>query len=51
MVAYIQLTNVAFFAQLGWQPVGDPAPYVGVMHQQMAIPLSAPTSPASATTP
>ena len=51
MVAYIQLTNVSFFIRLGWQPVGDPAPYVGVMHQQMAIPLSAPKSPASAANP
>lgn len=39
MIAYIQLPNVAFFSWLGWHPVGQPAPYVGVMHQQMAIPL------------
>jgi putative N-acetyltransferase (TIGR04045 family) len=40
MVAHIQLPNVAFFTRLGWHPVGEPAPYVGVVHQQMAIPLS-----------
>ncbi len=39
MIAYIQLPNVRFFRALGWQPVGEPAPYVGVIHQQMAIPL------------
>lgn len=39
MIAYIQLPNVAFFTWLGWHPVGAPAPYVGVTHQQMAIPL------------
>jgi putative N-acetyltransferase (TIGR04045 family) len=42
MVAYIQPANVSFFARLGWLPVADPAPYVGVMHQQMAIPLAPP---------
>jgi len=40
MAAYIQLTNVSFFERLGWQPVGNPAPYVGVIHQRMEIPLS-----------
>jgi putative N-acetyltransferase (TIGR04045 family) len=39
MIAYIQLPNVRFFRALGWAPVGEPAPYVGVMHQQMAIAL------------
>jgi hypothetical protein len=39
MVAYIQLPNVHFFTALGWEPTGEPAPYVGVMHQQMAIAL------------
>ena len=39
MAAYIQLPNVSFFERLGWQPVGDPAPYVGVIHQRMEIPL------------
>jgi putative N-acetyltransferase (TIGR04045 family) len=42
MIAWIQLPNVALFTRLGWQPVGEPAPYVGVMHQQMAIPLAPP---------
>jgi putative N-acetyltransferase (TIGR04045 family) len=42
MVAYIQPANVSFFARLGWQPAGHPTPYVGVLHQQMAIPLSPP---------
>ena len=42
MVAHIQPANVSFFARLGWQPVGDPALYIGVMHQQMAIALSPP---------
>jgi putative N-acetyltransferase (TIGR04045 family) len=42
MVAYIQPANVSFFARLGWLPVADPAPYIGVMHQQMAIPLAPP---------
>jgi putative N-acetyltransferase (TIGR04045 family) len=39
MIAHIQLPNVAFFRRLGWEPVGEPAPYVGVVHQQMAIGL------------
>jgi putative N-acetyltransferase (TIGR04045 family) len=42
MVAHIQLANVSFFVRLGWHAVGDPVPYVGVVHQQMAIPLSPP---------
>lgn len=40
MIAYIQLPNVRFFTALGWQPIGEPAPYVGVMHQQMVIALA-----------
>jgi putative N-acetyltransferase (TIGR04045 family) len=40
MLAHIQLPNVRFFAALGWQPIGEPAPYVGVVHQQMAIALA-----------
>jgi putative N-acetyltransferase (TIGR04045 family) len=47
MVAYIQPPNVSFFARLGWEPVGEPAPYVGVTHQQMAIPLCAPANQAA----
>jgi hypothetical protein len=44
MVAQIQPANVAFFERLGWYRVGDPAPYVGRLHQQMAIDLQ-PGSP------
>jgi putative N-acetyltransferase (TIGR04045 family) len=39
MVAQIQLPNVPFFVHLGWHADGPPAPYHGVMHQPMAIPL------------
>ena len=39
MLARVQLPNVRFFERLGWQADGPPAPYVGVMHQPMAIPL------------
>ncbi|HTY72366.1 MAG TPA: MSMEG_0567/Sll0786 family nitrogen starvation N-acetyltransferase [Actinomycetes bacterium] len=39
MVAHVQLENVVFFRRLGWDPVGDPAPYVGVEHQKMSIGL------------
>ena len=39
MVAQIQPANVAFFERLGWYRVGDPAPYVGRLHQQMAVDL------------
>jgi putative N-acetyltransferase (TIGR04045 family) len=39
MVAQIQLPNVRFFEHLGWSADGPPAPYHGVMHQPMAIPL------------
>ena len=39
MVAPIQLPNVNFFEHLGWHADGPPAPYHGVMHQPMAIPL------------
>jgi putative N-acetyltransferase (TIGR04045 family) len=40
MVAQIQLPNVRFFEHLGWSADGPPAPYHGVMHQPMAIPLA-----------
>ena len=40
MVARVQLPNVRFFERLGWHADGPPAPYVGVMHQAMAIPLA-----------
>jgi putative N-acetyltransferase (TIGR04045 family) len=39
MVARVQLPNVRFFERLGWHVDGPPEPYVGVMHQAMAIPL------------
>lgn len=44
MLAQIQPSNVDFFERLGWYPVGDPAPYVGRLHQRMAIGLQ-PGSP------
>ena len=40
MLARVQLPNVRFFERLGWHPDGSPAPYLGVMHQPMAIPLA-----------
>ena len=40
MVARVQPANVRFFERLGWHADGSPAPYVGVMHQAMAIPLA-----------
>lgn len=40
MIAYVQLSNVAFFEQLGWNRVGDAVEYVGRPHQQMEIGLS-----------
>jgi len=39
MIAYIQPDNVVFFKRLGWTPVGEPMPYVGIPHQKMSIPL------------
>ncbi len=39
MLAWVQLANVRFFQRLGWTPVGEPAEYVGHLHQQMSIPL------------
>jgi putative N-acetyltransferase (TIGR04045 family) len=44
MVAQIQPANVPFFERLGWYRAGDPAPYVGRLHQRMAIDLQ-PGSP------
>ena len=41
MVAQVQVANVRFFERLGWVKDGEPAPYRGVMHQPMAIALSA----------
>jgi putative N-acetyltransferase (TIGR04045 family) len=43
MVAQVQVPNVRFFERLGWSRVGAAAPYVGVMHQPMDIPLRPPT--------
>jgi putative N-acetyltransferase (TIGR04045 family) len=40
MVAHIQLANVAFFEQLGWQCCGPVELYVGVAHQPMVIGLT-----------
>jgi putative N-acetyltransferase (TIGR04045 family) len=39
MVAHVQLANVPFFQRLGWHPLGEPAPYLGRLHQRMAIDL------------
>jgi putative N-acetyltransferase (TIGR04045 family) len=39
MAAQIQPANVPFFERLGWRRVGEPAPYAGRLHQQMAIDL------------
>ena len=41
MVAQVQVANVRFFERLGWFKDGEPALYRGVMHQPMAIGLSA----------
>ena len=40
MIANIQERNVPFFLHLGWHRVGLLAPYHGLSHQRMAIPLS-----------
>lgn len=39
MVAQIQPGNVRFFQALGWTVVGEPADYLGVLHQKMSIAL------------
>lgn len=39
MLAHIQPQNVGFFERLGWHRVGEVAPFVGRIHQQMAIDL------------
>ncbi len=44
MVAHIQPQNVSFFERLGWHTVGEPTPFVGRIHRQMAIELRAPPS-------
>jgi putative N-acetyltransferase (TIGR04045 family) len=40
MQAHVQLPNVRFFERLGWSVLGGPAPYHGVLHQAMVIPLA-----------
>jgi putative N-acetyltransferase (TIGR04045 family) len=40
MLAHVQLPNVRFFEHLGWRRSGAPAPFHGVDHQLMSIPLS-----------
>ena len=42
MQAMVQAQNAAFFTRLGWSPVEEPVGYLGVLHQQMTIALSAP---------
>ncbi|HUA06721.1 MAG TPA: MSMEG_0567/Sll0786 family nitrogen starvation N-acetyltransferase [Solirubrobacteraceae bacterium] len=39
MIAHVQLPNVRFFERLGWTTKGTPAPFHGVDHQLMSIPL------------
>lgn len=38
--AEIQLPNVPFFVRLGWHPVGDPTPHLGMLHQTMEADLN-----------
>jgi putative N-acetyltransferase (TIGR04045 family) len=45
MLAHVQMPNVAFFTHLGWRPEGEPAEYVGRLHQLMAIDLASPSGP------
>jgi hypothetical protein len=40
MNAQVQLDNVSFFRRLGWTTVGNPALYVGRLHQVMTIVLA-----------
>jgi putative N-acetyltransferase (TIGR04045 family) len=42
MLAHVQLRNVAFFEQLGWHRLGEPADYCGRPHQRMRIGLRPP---------
>lgn len=39
MVAQVQAANVRFFQALGWTAIGDPADYLGRLHQHMSIAL------------
>jgi putative N-acetyltransferase (TIGR04045 family) len=40
MIALIQQRNVAFFAHLGWSPLGAESDFRGTTHQEMTIPLA-----------
>lgn len=42
MVAHVQPQNADFFERLGWRRLGEPAEYVGHVHQRMAIDLRPP---------
>jgi len=44
MVAHVQLPNVRFFEQLGWQREGAAEVYVGRPHQLMSIRLTLPSA-------
>ncbi len=37
--AYVQPQNVRFFKRLGWEPVGEPKTYQGLLHQLMKADL------------
>lgn len=41
MVAHVQAANVRFFERLGWRRRHEPELYVGLVHQLMAIDLTA----------
>jgi putative N-acetyltransferase (TIGR04045 family) len=51
MVAHVQAPNVRFFERLGWRRRGEPEVYVGLLHQLMAIDLTAPRLRSLAVTP
>lgn len=40
MVAWVQPANVVFFKRLGWHAEGEPADYLGSLHQHMWIELT-----------
>jgi putative N-acetyltransferase (TIGR04045 family) len=39
MVASVQAVNCAFFARLGWTPIGEVFDLLGLPHRSMSIPL------------
>lgn len=39
MIAWVQPANVVFFTRLGWSAEGEPADYLGSLHQHMSIGL------------